>query len=133
MAASWQLIDADSESVIIPRLELATSFWQRFRGLQLRAELPEDQGLLIKPCRSIHTHWMRFSIDVAMLDEDGLVLEVFSGVKPWRFVRQVRRTRSVLETSAGALEGQLQAGMHTRVVSKAEGDLPPPTQPLENE
>lgn len=123
MDGRHQLVNADSGEVIVPRLELATTFWQRFRGLQFRHALAADQGLMILPCRSIHTHWMRFAIDAAMLDADGIVLAILPAVTPWRIVRQVPRTRSILETNAGVLSKRVQVGNRTRIIGPSEMEM----------
>jgi uncharacterized membrane protein (UPF0127 family) len=120
MNARHQLIDADTGEVIIARLEVADTFWQRFRGLQFRRRLAEDEGFLLTPCRSIHTHWMRFAIDVAMLDKDGLVLNIFPEMGPWRIVPQVDGTQSIVETAAGALTARLRVGVRTKVTFASE-------------
>jgi uncharacterized protein len=95
-----RLADAESGQVLIERLELATSFWQRFRGWQFRALPPAGTGLLIAPCNSIHTCWMRFAIDVVFLDAMGVVLAVKPGVAPWRISMPVKHAKAVLEIPA---------------------------------
>ncbi len=77
------LVDS-AGTVIIPRLELADTFLKRLVGLQFRKALPGDSGLCIWPCSSIHTCFMRFSIDVWMLDRQGRVLKCRRRVRPWR-------------------------------------------------
>jgi len=96
----YQLINSHTAEVLVPRLQLAATFWTRFRGLQFRSELPPDEGLLIVPCRSIHTHWMRFAIDVIMIDPEGSVLQVRRAVRPWRACSGPGQTRAVLELPA---------------------------------
>ena len=115
MGSSFQLLNADTSDVIVPQLRLANTFWKRFAGLQFRVPLAPDEGLLLTPCSSIHTHWMRFAIDAAMLDENGVVLEIISNLKPWRIPRRTKGTKSVLETTAGVLSGHLAVGMKTKV------------------
>lgn len=100
MTSGLQLLNAESSEILVPRLELAATFWSRFRGLQLRKELPAGAGLLIVPCRSLHTHWMRFAIDVVMIDAEGQVIEVRSSLRPWRTCAGPRGTKAVLEVSA---------------------------------
>jgi len=57
--------------------------------------------MVIEPCRWIHTIGMRFPIDVAYLDEDGVVIKTMQmhrhriGVPVWR-------SRRVIEARAGA-------------------------------
>ena len=96
-----RLINQSSGCVVVERLRFAATFWTRFRGLQLQKALPADQGILIAPCRSIHTHWMRFAIDVAMLNRSGVVVQCYSDVRPWRMLPGDRSVVYVLETTAG--------------------------------
>jgi uncharacterized membrane protein (UPF0127 family) len=117
-----QLIDADTGTVIVARLKIADTFWRRFRGLQFRRELASDEGLLLTPCRSIHTHWMRFSIDVAMLDHRGLVLQVLTNIRPWRLVKGTTDTNMILEVISGRLEHQL-VGCRLQVVEQPSGSF----------
>jgi len=39
-----------------------------------KPRLPSDEALLIERCRCIQTFWSRFTIDVAFLDRNGIVL-----------------------------------------------------------
>ena len=103
----FQLINATTADVVVPRLNLAVTFLTRFRGLQFRRELPPDEGLLIAPCRSIHTHWMRFSIDVLMLSQDGTVLELRPDMRPWRTYSGPREAAAVLEVPAKSAAVQI--------------------------
>ncbi|MEZ6129774.1 MAG: DUF192 domain-containing protein [Planctomycetaceae bacterium] len=96
----YQLINPDTAEVLVPQLQLAATFWTRFRGLQFQRELPPDEGLLVAPCRSVHTHWMRFAIDVVMIDAEGTVLKVRRNMKPWRACNGPKHTRAVLEVPA---------------------------------
>jgi len=65
--------------------QLADSVWARGRGLLGRSGLAPRQGLLIRPCSSVHTWFMRFAIDVVYLDRDWRVTKVVPNLKPWRF------------------------------------------------
>lgn len=100
MKSQFQLVSAESGEVLVPNLKLAATFWSRFRGLQFRRDFPIDEGLLIAPCRSIHTHWMRFAIDVMMIDGDGVVLKIQQNLRPWRTCGGPKETRFVLEVPA---------------------------------
>jgi hypothetical protein len=116
--ANVQLVDASDGRVLVERLEIAATFWQRFRGWQFCREPPAGTGLLLAPCNSIHTCWMRFAIDVAFFDEAGQVVHVASGVRPWRVVWPVRGAAGVIETPAGTV--LLAVGMRLRVLVDPE-------------
>ncbi|WP_232834451.1 DUF192 domain-containing protein [Rhodoferax ferrireducens] len=62
----------------------ADNFISRLGGLLIRAPLQSGQGLLLVPCASVHTAFMRYAIDVVFLDRAGLVLKIAPHVRPWR-------------------------------------------------
>ncbi|MCW3028909.1 MAG: hypothetical protein JWN81_2120 [Solirubrobacterales bacterium] len=80
--------------------ELADRPLPRMRGLIGRRGLPAGEGLLLRPAPSIHTAFMRFSIDALFLDRDLRVLEIVEDLAPWRIASE-RRARAVLELAAG--------------------------------
>lgn len=90
---------------LVSALEVADGFWSRLKGLQFRRALPPGAGLLLVPCGSVHTHWMRFPIDAVMLDAAGRVLAVRRGVRPWRVVAAPTTTHAVLELATGGADG----------------------------
>ena len=65
-------------------VRVADKFISRFVGLMLAAPLQPDRGLLITACSSVHTCFMRQTIDIIYLDDDGCVTKCVPAVKPWR-------------------------------------------------
>lgn len=88
--------------MIVERATIAVSYWSRFWGLMGRRTLGEEEGLLIEPCSSIHTMFMRFSIDVIFLDKEHRVVKVAT-VPPFRAALG-RGSHAVLEVPAGTAE-----------------------------
>ncbi len=84
--------------VVLASLEIPQSRRRRSRGLLGREGL--DGAMLIDPARSVHTIGMRFALDVAVLDGDGVVLKTMA-MKRHRVSMPVRGGRSVLEAEAG--------------------------------
>ncbi|HEY3369007.1 MAG TPA: DUF192 domain-containing protein [Symbiobacteriaceae bacterium] len=80
----------------------AGTFSQRLRGLMFRKELAPGEGLVIRPCNSVHSHFMRFPIDVLFLDRGGRVVHVMPAMRPWKQSPFVRGAVAVLELAAGA-------------------------------
>lgn len=77
----------------------ASSFTARMFGLLGRRPLDRGEALWLKPCASVHTLGMRYSIDVVFLDRDGAVIDVRSALAPRR-VAASGNARSVLELPA---------------------------------
>ena len=72
----------------------------RRRGLLGTASLPDGRGLLIVPCRQVHTLGMRYPIDVVFVDGSLRVLRVVREMKPGRLSVPVLRARAALELPA---------------------------------
>lgn len=84
--------------------EIAENPWTRAVGLLGRKQLGEGRALWIRPCRSIHTFFMRFPIDVAYVSSDGTVVKTCSRLLPYRLSTGGRGAHSVLELPSGSLE-----------------------------
>jgi uncharacterized membrane protein (UPF0127 family) len=82
----------------------------RRRGLSRLDSLPDDHALLIPRCPSVHTFGMRFPLDLIWLGKGGAVVRVDRAVGP-RSMRMCARARSVVETTAGAADAFLAAGV----------------------
>ena len=93
-----------SEEGLVCEAEVAENPWTRGWGLLGRRGLPEGRGLWIRPCKSVHTFFMRFTIDVVYLTKDGQVCKVCPKVRPFRFSSGGRKAYSVLEAPGGSLE-----------------------------
>lgn len=84
---------------VLASADTATTRPQRRKGLLGRDGL--DGAMVIEPCRWVHTIGMRFPIDVAFLDADGLVIRTVQMPRR-RLGMPVIRARSVIEAEAGA-------------------------------
>lgn len=82
----------------------ATTFWSRLVGLLGRSGLAAGEGLYISPCSSVHTAFMRFTIDVVYVDATNRVVKAVPNLRPFRMSLALGRGRSVLELPAGTIE-----------------------------
>jgi len=97
------ILSRDRGAMVCERCQVADRPLSRMRGLLGRRELARGSGLLLEPCGSIHTFFMRFPIDAVYLDDEWRVLRVRAGIGPWR-VDGARGARAVLELAAGEAE-----------------------------
>jgi uncharacterized membrane protein (UPF0127 family) len=88
-------------TTIVSRGRVADSYFPRLRGLMGAAPLAPGEGLLIVPCNSVHTQFMRFPIDVLYVSRDLQVVHVDAAMPPWRFGRIHRPAHFVVELPAG--------------------------------
>lgn len=95
------IINQTKNTVLATRVEIAETFWKRFWGLMGRTSLPEGRALVIKPCNSIHTFFMRFASDIIFLDGNGTVVKIMENLAPWRVSPIVTNAKVVVELPAG--------------------------------
>jgi uncharacterized membrane protein (UPF0127 family) len=94
---TWLVRDGD----VLAAAELANSARARRRGLLGRDSY--TGALVLRPCRNVHTARMRFPIDVAFCDAEGVVLRTVT-LPPWRVSPYVRRAAFVVEAESGAFD-----------------------------
>jgi uncharacterized membrane protein (UPF0127 family) len=81
----------------------ARSFLARLRGLMGHPGLEAGQGLLIEPCSSVHSFFMRFPIDVIFVDRTNTVVGITTSMAPNRPYAGARNARYVIELPAGTI------------------------------
>jgi uncharacterized protein len=87
------------EARVLASLEIPTTRKARAIGLLGRAGI--DGAMLVRPARSVHSIGMRFDLDVAFLDANGVVIRTLR-LHRNRITPPVWRARSVLEAAAGS-------------------------------
>ena len=89
-----------TDGTLVCRARVARSFASRFRGLMGASNLPAGEGMLFPGTSSVHTHFMRFPIDVVFLNDERRIISIRHALRPWRFA-SAKGSRSVLELAAG--------------------------------
>jgi uncharacterized membrane protein (UPF0127 family) len=73
-----------SQQVIATRLEAAFDSATRRRGLLGRTAFEQGGAMIIAPCSSIHTFFMRMVIDVLFASREGRVVKTYPELPAWR-------------------------------------------------
>lgn len=89
--------------VIATEVKVAKNFFTRTIGLLSRKSLSKEEGLVIKPCSSIHTFFMKFAIDVLFVNKKGQIVALYENVKPWRVLPLHFTSSYVIELPAGTI------------------------------
>lgn len=98
-----RVVNRTRDIVLGDKVRTAGTFLSRLVGLLGTARLGEGEGLWIVPCRGVHTIGMRYPVDVALLDAQGVVVGIMERLPPNRVGRVVRDARGALELRAGTL------------------------------
>ncbi|HHV18463.1 MAG TPA: DUF192 domain-containing protein [Thermoanaerobacterales bacterium] len=96
-----KVLNVENNTVITEHLRVAVSFWSRLKGLLGTDSFPEGSALLLKPCSSIHTFFMRYPIDAVFLDGENRVIYILHSIVPYRLSPLIKNAQKVLELPAG--------------------------------
>lgn len=98
----------EENSEKIADVKFANSYFSRLKGLMFQKNL--DYVLVLKPAKvnkrstsSIHTCFMRISIDVIFLNENKEVYEI-KQLNPWKFYTPTSGANYILELKEGSIE-----------------------------
>jgi uncharacterized protein len=97
----FQILNKSRGVTVAGSTWLADNPWTSFKGLMGKPALPPGHALLITPSSSIHTHFMRFPIDVLYMSSDDVIMGIDRNLRPWRFGHLHKGVRYVIEMTAG--------------------------------
>jgi len=92
--------------IIATRVKIADTFLTRLKGFLGRDSITHEEVLIIKPCNSVHTCFMKFPIDVIFIDGDGKILSMKKNMKPFR-IKITPGAASVIELHPGVIDENL--------------------------
>jgi uncharacterized membrane protein (UPF0127 family) len=98
-----RVTNASRGTILADRAWVADICLSRLRGLLGRRGLAPGEGLLLTPCRGIHTFGMRFPIDALYIAGNGRVILACTLMRPNRWGPWVRAATCVLELPAGTV------------------------------
>lgn len=105
-----RLVNLRTGDVIAFQIKEASDFLSRLAGLTGKRSMPPGSALVLMPCKSVHTFFMRFNVDVVFLDKGGRVLRVIDDLPPSRISPVVRGSRKVVELPGGTVKDRVRAG-----------------------
>ena len=94
----------DRDSSLGDRVGLADRWWPRLRGLIGREGLDAGEGLLITESQGVHMWWMKFPLDVALLDKEGRVVALYRDLQPGKRTQMHWDAHYALELPVGVLD-----------------------------
>lgn len=112
-----QVIISSTKRILVGNLTVADSIFKRAKGLLGRTSLASDSGLLLKPCKAVHTFGMKFAIDIVFIDRGNRAIKVIKALKPNRMTAIYCNAATVLELSSGSTtEAQLAQGDYLEII-----------------
>jgi len=99
-----RIINQSKNTILADEAIIAGTLLKRMIGLLGRKELKKGQALILKPCNSIHTFFMRFSIDVLFVDKENKVIKAISSKEPFRLTYMYFTACFAVELPVGTIQ-----------------------------
>ena len=116
LSGSYELRASTTGRVVAPRVELAITRASRRQGLLGRDGLDAGHALILAPCTSVHTFFMRFAIDVIFVRRDGEILKIRPDMTAWRLSGSFGAYATVEMQSGAAARAGLKPGDRLELV-----------------
>ena len=98
-----QIINESKNTVLAEEAIVANTLSARLTGLLDRKELKVGHALVLMPCNSIHTFFMRFTIDVIFVDKHNRVIKTIPTLQPFRLTHLYFNSAFAIELPAGII------------------------------
>lgn len=110
---------ARTSQTLVSRARIATCWNDRLVGLIGQPPLEPDQGLLIYPCKGIHTIGLHYSIGAIFLNEEMFVVNLRHRIGPFCPGIYVPEAVAVIELSPKALR-ESELCLNDQIVCEAQ-------------
>ena len=98
-----KIINKTKNTILAENAVIADTVFKRMKGLLARKGLKPEEALVLKPCKSIHTFFMRFPIDVVFVGQDNRIIKAIQGLAPWRLTGIYFLAQYCIELPIGTL------------------------------
>lgn len=99
-----RIVNKTKNTLLAKDAVMAERLSKRTKGLLDRTSYKGGEALIIKPCKSVHTWFMAFPIDVLFVDEENKVIRAISDLRPFRISPLVFKSACVIELPAGTIK-----------------------------
>lgn len=98
-----KVYNSSKNNLIADDVKIAKTFIKRTFGLIPKSSILKDEGLVIYPCFSVHTFFMKFAIDILFINKQNKVIALYQNVKPYRILPIHPNSHYVIELAADVI------------------------------
>jgi uncharacterized membrane protein (UPF0127 family) len=92
-----------NEQIIVNNVGVANHFSERLIGMMFKKAIDSDEGLYIPNCRSVHTFFVRFDLDLVWVNKQLEIVKLVDRMKTWRMSSIVFKAYGVIELAPGTI------------------------------
>lgn len=93
----YRINNKTKNKIIFNNLEEANTYTKRLKGLLCKKHIESDYALIIYPCKGIHTLFMKFLIDLIVLNKQKEVIIKYSNIEPFKIIKGTKEWYYVIE------------------------------------
>lgn len=83
--------------IYVGKVRVADNFLTRLKGLMGSKTLSSFDGLLLKPCKQVHTIGMRYSLSIWYVDKKLRIIKIVDDLKPYKISPYVNDSHLIIE------------------------------------
>lgn len=92
---------------VVPNVQIYKTYIGRMKGLMFRKNVPDKiNGIVLLPCKSVHSCFMRFPIDLVFFDSTFTVIYVLPRFAPWKISAWQPGALGCLELPSGDIDAR---------------------------
>jgi len=112
----YRIIHQPSKKELATNAKLATVMIDRMIGLMFRKKMDGFDALIIEDCKSIHTCFMKYPIDVVFIDRKNKIVKIKNNIKPWRVTPIYFSASKAIEFTSGSVSSDFKIGDQLEVI-----------------
>lgn len=101
-----KVYNSTQNNLIAEDAKVADNFFARSIGLLSKKTFYDGEALIIKPCCSVHTFFMKFGIDILFVNRKNEVIALYENVNPWRVLPIHPLSYYVIELPKGTVSNK---------------------------
>lgn len=100
----FKILNTVNNQLLAEQAILASSFSQKLLGLMGKAQLLENEALILPQCKIVHSFFMKFPIDLIFCDQENKIVLLQENFKPWKISKFSLLTNYIIELPAGKIK-----------------------------
>ena len=112
----FKIVVKEKRIILGEKIVEARSFGKRLKGLMGQSSFKDFDGMMITPCHSIHTFFMKMTIHAIFLDKLNRVVKIYENLNPWKVTPIFFKAEKVLEISSKKNISSLREGDSLEVI-----------------
>jgi len=109
----------EKNKIILDNVFIANNFISRLVGLMGKKQVKNNTGLLISPCNSVHTFFMKFNLDIIFIDKNNIILKIYRNMSPWKISKIHIKSIFCIEGNSGCFK-LLNTGDKIKIIEKLD-------------